>query len=254
MRRKSSADADLFRRGLHVSPAPSARPGKRVRNVCAQGRKLPARPAPEGSVCPVARREACALWALGPKAQSDPKRGSETMSATVREARMIEQPGHLAPKGPKRPEGAPEGSASPVGCWAEGPKRPAGVSKYKGCARPARRTPIFARERNERWARPAPAATIERPGKAGRYEFTLEGCGPPNLPIEPFASVGGGKSSPPPLFLPLLRGESGRIWPKDGQSGRFCRFFRSTRRKSLRKVCEEILCIFAVQNAFSVIY
>ena len=41
-----------------------------------------------------ARREACALWALGPKAQSDPQRGSETMSATVREARMIEQPGH----------------------------------------------------------------------------------------------------------------------------------------------------------------
>ena len=40
-----------------------------------------------------ARREACAQWALGPKAQSDPKRGSETMSATVREARMIEQPG-----------------------------------------------------------------------------------------------------------------------------------------------------------------
>ena len=54
-------------------------------------------------------------------------------------------------------------------------KRPAGVSKYKGCARPARRTPIFARERNERWARSAPSAKIERPGKAGRYEFTLEG-------------------------------------------------------------------------------
>ena len=31
------------------------------------------------------RKEACALWALGPKAQSDPKRGSETMRATVRE-------------------------------------------------------------------------------------------------------------------------------------------------------------------------
>ena len=102
----------------------------------------------------MARREACALWALGPKAQSDPKRGSETMSATVREARMIEQPGHLPPKVAKRPEG---------------------VSKYKGCARPARRTPIFARERNERWARSAPSAKIERPGKAGRYEFTLEG-------------------------------------------------------------------------------
>ena len=60
-----------------------------------------ARPAPSATierpgVCPKprqARREACALWALGPKAQSDPKRGSETMSATGREARMIEQPG-----------------------------------------------------------------------------------------------------------------------------------------------------------------
>ena len=100
-----------------------------------------ARPAPSATierpgVCPKprqARREACALWALGPKAQSDPQvrrreasarwavaakggkatrrreqiqglraasaqnadicEGSETMSATVREARMIEQPG-----------------------------------------------------------------------------------------------------------------------------------------------------------------
>ena len=47
---------------------------------------------------------------------------------------------------------------------ARSAKRPEGVSKYKGCARTARRTPIFARERNERWARPAPSATIERPG------------------------------------------------------------------------------------------
>ena len=52
-----------------------------------------ARPAPSATierpgVCPKprqARREACALWALGPKAQSDPQRGSETMRATVRE-------------------------------------------------------------------------------------------------------------------------------------------------------------------------
>ena len=89
------------------------------------------------------RREACALWALARSA--------------------------------KRPEGAPKGSACPVGTWAEGPKRPGGLSKYKGCARSARRTPIFARERNERWARSAPSAKIERPGKAGRYESTLEG-------------------------------------------------------------------------------
>ena len=68
--------------------------------------------------------------------QSDPKRGSDTIRATVREARMIEQPGHLGPKGAKRPEGG---------------------------------------ERNERWARSASSAKIERPGKAGRYEFTLEG-------------------------------------------------------------------------------
>ena len=40
-------------------------------------------------------------------------------------------------------------------------KRPGGVSKYKGCARPARRTPIFASERSERRARSAPAAKIE---------------------------------------------------------------------------------------------
>ncbi len=79
----------------------------------------------EGSVSPVARREACARWALGPKAQSDPERGSETMGATVREARMIEQPGHLPPKVAKRPEGV---------------------------------------NRNERRARPAAAATIEVAG------------------------------------------------------------------------------------------
>ena len=65
--------------------------------------------------------------------------------------------------------------ASALWAVARSAKRPAGVSKYKGCARPARRTPIFARERNERWARPAPSAKIERPGKAGRYELTLEG-------------------------------------------------------------------------------
>ena len=51
-----------------------------------------------------------------------------------------------------------------------------GVSKYKGCARPARRTPIFARERNERRARPAPTATIERPGpEALRGEIRIPG-------------------------------------------------------------------------------
>ena len=113
--------------------------------------------APKGSACPVARREACARWALARSAKrpeahrreasarwavaakggkatrrceqiqglraasaqnADICEGSETMSATVREARMIEQPGHLPPKAAKRPEGAPKGSACPVGCCA----------------------------------------------------------------------------------------------------------------------------------------
>ena len=77
------------------SPPAAAFSARSLRNVCAQGRKLPARPAPEGSVCP-------------------------------------------------------------VGTWAEGPKRPGGG------------------ERNEQRVRVAPSAKIERPGKAGRYEFTLE--------------------------------------------------------------------------------
>ena len=68
----------------------------------------------EGSVCPVARREAAALWAV-------------------------------AAKGGKATRSAPKGSASPVGCWAKGPKRPEGVSKYKGRARSVPGTPIFAR-------------------------------------------------------------------------------------------------------------
>ena len=75
-----------------------------------------------------ARREACALWALGPKAQSDPQRGSETMSATVREARMIEQPG----MGPARKRAAdkqvactacpPKARRKAPALWAVGPK------------------------------------------------------------------------------------------------------------------------------------
>ena len=66
--------------------------------------------------------------------------------------------------------------ASALWAVARSAKRPGGVSKYKGCARPARRTPIFARKRNERRARPAPTATIERPGpEALRGEIRIPG-------------------------------------------------------------------------------
>ncbi len=96
-----------------------------------------ARPAPSATIErakteAVSRREASALWAVAAKGGKATRR---------RAGRKRVPSGHLPPKVAKRPEG---------------------VSKYKGCARPARRTPIFARERNERRARPAPSATIER--------------------------------------------------------------------------------------------
>ena len=119
---KKLAFCDLFRQRLKKCLRPGA---QTPRPPGTGGKRVPC--GAKGSASPVGcchRR-----W------QSDPKRGSETIRATVREARMIEQPGHLGPKGPKRPEGG---------------------------------------ERNERWAQPAPAAKIERPGKAGRYESTLE--------------------------------------------------------------------------------
>ena len=115
------------RSACRKSPAAPAFSARCLRNVCAQGRKLPARPAPEGSVCPVG------TWAR--RDQSDPKVRRREASALWAVARSA-----------KRPAGAPEGSVCPVGTWAEGPKRPGGVSKYKGCVRSARRTPIFARE------------------------------------------------------------------------------------------------------------
>ena len=50
-----------------------------------------------------------------------------------------------------------------------GKRQPCGLLPPKVAKRPE------GGERNERWARLAPAAKIERPGKAGRYELTLEG-------------------------------------------------------------------------------
>ena len=101
---------------------------------------------------------------------------------------------------------APEGSVSPVGCQAQrkatrrcaggkcqpcgllppkAAKRPEGVSKYKGCARPARRTPIFANEQTQGCARPARTAPIfakgrearmiEQPGRKKRGSFQNHG-------------------------------------------------------------------------------
>ena len=81
--------------GPCVRPAPSEPPPRAPAPTARAVRPHQPRNPHRASVSSArrARREASALWAVGPKAQSDPKRGSETMSATGREARMIEQPG-----------------------------------------------------------------------------------------------------------------------------------------------------------------
>ena len=80
---------------------------------------------------------------LGQRWQSDPKVRRKEARALWREGKRVPG-GHLreAQSDPKRTEGKrqPGGLLPPKAA-----KRPAGVSKYKGCARPARRTPIFAR-------------------------------------------------------------------------------------------------------------
>ena len=63
----------------------------------------------------------------------------------------------FAPRGANSPPARHRREASALWAVARSAKRPEGG------------------ERNERRARPAPSAKIERPGKAGRYEFTLEG-------------------------------------------------------------------------------
>ncbi len=65
----------------------------------------------------------------------------------------------------ERPKARREASA--LWAVARSAKRPAGVSKYKGCARPARRTPIFAKGREARM--------IEQPGRKKRGSFQNQG-------------------------------------------------------------------------------
>ena len=135
------------------------------------------------------KRQPCGLLRT---AQSDPKVGSETSGGRgqrpprrLSDRELPQTPagaqGSVCPvgtwaEGPKRPEGAPKGSVSPVGTWARGPKRPEGVSKYKGCARPAHRTPIFARaakpcaRRRGASARWAVARSAKRPAGVSKYK------------------------------------------------------------------------------------
>ena len=105
----------------HLPPKVAKRPEGGERNE-RWARSAPSAKIERPGVCPKprqARREACALWALGPKAQSDPQRGSETMSA-------------------------PEGSVSPVGCCAQR-KATRRCEQIQGLCAAAHRMPIFAR-------------------------------------------------------------------------------------------------------------
>ena len=63
----------------------------------------------------------------------------------------------FAPRGANSPPARHRREASALWAVARSAKRPEGG------------------ERNERWTRSASSAKIERPGKAGRYELTLEG-------------------------------------------------------------------------------
>ena len=119
---------------------------QRLKKCLRRGRKLPARPAPEGSASPVG----CCRQ----RRQSDPKVRRKEACAQWREGKRVPC-GHLPPEVAKRP-GAHRREASALWAVARSAKRPAGVSKYKGCARPARRTPIFAKGREARM--------IEQPG------------------------------------------------------------------------------------------
>ena len=66
-----------------------------------------------------------------------------------------------------RPRRRRRREASSLWAVAQSAKRPAGVSKYKGCARPAHRTPIFAKGREARM--------IEQPGRKKRGSSQNQG-------------------------------------------------------------------------------
>ncbi len=72
----------------------------------------------------------------------------------------------FAPRGANSPPARHRREASAL--WRGGKRQPCGLLPPKVAKRPG------GGERNEQRVRVAPSVKIERPGKAGRYEFTLE--------------------------------------------------------------------------------
>ena len=130
----------------------------------------------------VRRREVSALWAVAAKGGKATRRREQIQGLRAVSAQNADICERANPRlraagahsadicGGSETMSAPEGSVSPVGCQAQrkatrrcaggkcqpcgllppkAAKRPEGVSKYKGCARSARRTPIFANEQTQ---------------------------------------------------------------------------------------------------------
>ncbi len=111
-----------------------------ARNAAWGRRRMPPGPAPAPAV-------------RGLEGRSPPK--------CIRIARLCRAGGEFAPLGANIPYAGRRlrrREACALWALARSAKRPVGVSKYKGCARPARRTPIFARcQRRSRWRSRRPA-------------------------------------------------------------------------------------------------
>ena len=193
-RRALAAPAARFAAPLRVALPPPVASAHRARaslRACrglGQSPKALCRSTRAVSVASVrkARREASALWAVGPKAQSDPKRtgGKRQPGGLLRAAQSDPQVRRreasalwaVAAKGGKATrrreqiQGLRAVSAQNADICERANTRAARgqraerrylrTSKYKGCARPARRTPIFAKGREARM--------IEQPGRKKR--------------------------------------------------------------------------------------
>ena len=164
-------------------------------------RRLRGLPSAAQSAPQVRRREVSALWAVAAKGGKATRRREQIQGLRAVSAQNADICERANPRlraagahsadicGGSETMSAPKGSAGPAHCQAQrkaprrcaggkcqpcgllppkAAKRPEGVSKYKGCARSARRTPIFANEQTQGCARPARRTPIFAKGREAR--------------------------------------------------------------------------------------